>query len=211
MNIGRHTPIVAACLLTAALGFACGDGGESGTEAPDLSAIPSATLPASLPEPQIIGGGAVQPGGGNTYTIRDGDTLATIAERLGITLEALRTANPGIDAGALRVGDTINLPSDAEAPPPATEAPEPEDEPTEAPAPTEAAPVPTNTPSSLGQTYTVQAGDIPVTIAEQFGITVEQLLAANPQLDPRNLQVGDVLIIPVAAEGEEQPEATPPA
>ncbi len=210
MRFGRSTPVIAACLLLAGgIGYACGDGGTTETNAPDLSAVPTATLPASLPEPQIIGGGAVQPGGGNTYTVRDGDTLATIAERLGVTLEALRNANPGIDPGALRVGDPINLPSDAAAPPPATATPEvPEDEPTQSPAPTEA-PAATNTPSSLGQTYTVKSGDIPETIAAQFGITVEALLAANPTMDPRNLQVGQVLIIPVSAEGEQAPEATP--
>ena len=45
----------------------------------------------------------------------------------------------------------------------------------------------------------MQAGDIPVTIAQKFGITVEALLAANPGLDPRNMHVGDVVIIPPPA------------
>ena len=42
----------------------------------------------------------------------------------------------------------------------------------------------------------MKEGDIPVTIAAQFGITVEALLAANPGLDPTGLNIGDVLIIP---------------
>jgi LysM repeat protein len=44
--------------------------------------------------------------------------------------------------------------------------------------------------------YVVQSGDIPLTIAEQFGITVEALLAANPGINPNGLQVGQELIIP---------------
>ncbi len=47
----------------------------------------------------------------------------------------------------------------------------------------------------------VQDGDIPVKIAEKFGITVEELLAANPGIDPTNLHIGDVLIIPPKREG----------
>ena len=74
--------------------------------------------------------------------------------------------------------------------------PPPEETPA-APEPTSTpAPAATNTPASLGQTYVVEAGDIPVSIAAKFGITVEALLAANPDIDPRGLQVGQVLIIP---------------
>jgi LysM repeat protein len=104
---------------------------------------------------------------------------------------------------SLRTGTTIKLPSAASAVP-ATEAPAPvatdtppPAEPTEPPA--TSTPGPTNTPSSLGSTYTVQAGDIPETIAAKFGITVDELLAANPGIDPSNLQVGQVLIIPPTA------------
>jgi LysM repeat protein len=59
--------------------------------------------------------------------------------------------------------------------------------------------VETPTPAALGQTYTVQSGDIPLTIAEQFGISVEELLAANPGLDPTGLVVGQVIVIPPAS------------
>jgi LysM repeat protein len=196
--------VLAACCLIA--GAACG-GGSSGTKAADSSKIPTATLPATLPAPQIISGAAAQPGGQASYTIKDGDTLAGIADKFGISLDDLRAANPGIDPLSLRTGQTIKLPSAASTVP-ATEAPAPVATDTPAPAePTEPSatdtPGPTNTPSSLGSTYTVQSGDIPETIAAKFGITVDELLAANPGIDPNNLQVGQVLIIP--------PTATPAA
>lgn len=44
--------------------------------------------------------------------------------------------------------------------------------------------------------YEVQAGDSLVRIAEQFGISVEALVAANGIVDPQRIQVGDVLVIP---------------
>ncbi|KAK4967523.1 hypothetical protein LTR66_011947 [Elasticomyces elasticus] len=46
----------------------------------------------------------------NTHTIQDGDTFHAIAQRLGISLDALQDANPGINPNALRVGQAISLP-----------------------------------------------------------------------------------------------------
>lgn len=61
-------------------------------------------------------------------------------------------------------------------------------------------------------TYTVQAGDLCVTIADQFGITTEELMAANRTInaDCTNLHEGDVLIIPgqPAATTTAAPNAT---
>jgi LysM repeat protein len=45
------------------------------------------------------------------YTIRAGDTLGQIAEQSRITLDALLAANPTVNPGALRVGDTLQIPA----------------------------------------------------------------------------------------------------
>jgi LysM repeat protein len=45
-------------------------------------------------------------------------------------------------------------------------------------------------------TYTVQSGDTIVAIAKQTGSTVKAIAAANPILDPRQLIIGQVLVIP---------------
>lgn len=203
MAVHRAALTLAACCILAATAAGCIGGGASENGRPDLGNVPTATLPAELPEVRILSGSAVQVTG-STYTVKSGDTLAGIAEQLGVSLEDLRAANPGIDAAALSVGQSIRLPSDTEAPPAAT----PEPAVTEAPAaPTEppptdtpAPPADTPTPSSLGTTYTVAAGDIPETIAAQFGITVQALLAANPGIDPTRLSIGQVLVIPGAAQ-----------
>ncbi len=52
--------------------------------------------------------------------------------------------------------------------------------------------------------YKVAAGDVPVTIAKKFNITVQALMDANPGLEPTKLKVGQTLHIP-------PPAATPPA
>jgi LysM repeat protein len=190
-----------ACLPALALAAACGGGGSSNGGSQARAGV-TATLPATLPSPIVVGNGLVQSAGGSTYTVKSGDTLAGIAARFGVSLEDLRAANPGVDASALSVGQSIKLPAGTSAnatapantpgPAPTDTRPPAEDTPTPEPQPT-------NTPSSLGQTYTVQSGDIPLTIAEKFGITVEELLAANPGLDPRGMHAGDVLVIPPPA------------
>lgn len=222
MRLLRVLPIVACCVLVATAGAACFGGGSSNAKAPDSSKIPTATLPAKLPDPKIVSNSAVQAGGGQTYTIKDGDTLAGIASRLGIALDDLLTANPGINPGTLRAGQSIKLPQNTDTPPAAatatpargsatasarTSTPAPkatEPPPTEAPATPTPPPAPqdtpapgaTPTPASVGQTYTVQDGDFPAKIAEKFGVSLEDLLAANPGINPTNLHIGDVIVIP---------------
>jgi LysM repeat protein len=52
------------------------------------------------------------------------------------------------------------------------------------------------------QTYVIVAGDTLSTIAERFGVTVDQILAANPSIaDPNRIAVGQVINIPVSSIG----------
>lgn len=78
-------------------------------------------------------------------------------------------------------------PSDTAPPPSVTPQPSPT-----APSPTTPATTATLTPA----TYSVVAGDNFITIAALFGLTAEQLLDANPGVDPNLLHPGDVLVIP---------------
>ena len=211
MRIRGGLCVVVCCVSAPALLLAaCGGGSSPGTPASGAAA-PTATLAATLPTPLILGGGVAQSPGGSTYTIKSGDTLAKIAQHLGISLQDLRAANPNINPSTLSVGQTIKLPAGAAAATPAavpaTDTPGPVaiDTPAAPAAPATPTPAPPRTPSSLGQTYTVQAGDIPVNIAKKFGISVEALLAANPGLNPTDMHVGDVIIIPPAPAASPTP------
>lgn len=51
-----------------------------------------------------------------TYTIQSNDTIIGIAKKLDLTPEAILMANPGINASALIIGSSINLPSDQDDP-----------------------------------------------------------------------------------------------
>jgi teichoic acid transport system ATP-binding protein len=43
------------------------------------------------------------------YTVRPGDTLASIAERTGVSVEELQELNPRVDPNSLTVGQKIKL------------------------------------------------------------------------------------------------------
>jgi LysM repeat protein len=108
-----------------------------GEASPAASASAS---PASTPD-----------GGGETYTIKSGDTLSKIAKRHGVSLRAIRAANPKLNTDHIKVGDKLILPAKTETAAPAAPA---SDNPATA-APTAPAPVaptaaPPTTPSGPG-------------------------------------------------------------
>lgn len=48
-----------------------------------------------------------------------------------------------------------------------------------------------------GRTHKVQAGETPVAIARRYNLKLDVLLMANPGLNPKRMQVGQSLVIPV--------------
>jgi LysM repeat protein len=58
---------------------------------------------------------------------------------------------------------------------------------------------PSPSPTQAQQTYVVKAGDNPASIAQQFRIKTEDLMAANNIEDPSKLQIGQTLKIPAAS------------
>ena len=188
----------ALLLVAGAFAIACGSGDDD-DEPAVLGDIPTATPPAVLPDVQIVGQTDL-PVRGTRYTVAEGDTLLDIADRFGTTVEAIIAANDIDNPTALFIGQELIIPGvdpdDTVVAP--TDEPEPtfDIQPTDEPAATDT-PEPEETPAPVeGDIYFVQEGDIPVTIAEQFGITVQELLDANGITDPTSLQIGQELIIP---------------
>jgi LysM repeat protein len=111
-----------------------------------------------------------QPCPGRIYTVEPGDTFYRIARKFGYTLDALLTANPGVNPDTLQTGQTLCLP----------------------PAPGGGA-----FPSPAGSIYIIKAGDTLYSIAQRRGIGLNLLLAANPQItDPDSLRIGEPVCIP---------------
>lgn len=186
--------LVAPVLAVIALAVACG--GDDSTEPTgnqgltDPQTAPS-TTPWATPPPAVFVEGGAAPSGPSgpsegTYTVQEGDTAFDIATTFGITVEALAEANGMTveEITNLSIGQELIIPSEE------PEVPAPEGTPPVATA------TATVTPSAEGEVYIVQEGDYPELIAEQFGITTEELMEANGITDPTSLQVGQELIIP---------------
>jgi len=183
------------CIVTAALLAACGGDGASpnrGSQSlTDPKDVPTTTPWASPPPIVYVEGGPIPSNGGSegSYTVEPNDTAYAIAQKFGITVEELAAANNMTVAqiADLSVGQKLIIPQ---------RAPE-QQQPVTTTTPQTSEPAATSTPvASEEGTYTVQDGDIPVTIAAKLGITVEALLEANDDIDPTNLRIGQVLIIP---------------
>lgn len=119
------------------------------------------------------------------YTIQSGDTLFRIATNRGTTVNAIVSANPGINPNLIQPGQVIQLPdcgTGAAAPAPTTD--------TAGSAPP---------PAGDGTTHTVQRGDTLFAIAQRYGVTVQAIVDANNLSNPNNLSPGQQLIIPPPA------------
>ncbi len=184
MRSRRWLLAASVALLSAAVVIACGGSSDDGGPR-ELAAIPTATLPNPLPEVVIVSGPSPDVEGA-TYTVQAGDSLSAIADQFGTTVDAIVEANGISDPTALEVGQVLTIPG-------ATAQEE------EEVLGSTAEPASTPAPSQEGNVYIVQEGDIPETIAAQFGITPDALMAANGITDPRSLQVGQQLIIPTPA------------
>jgi LysM repeat protein len=121
----------------------------------------------------------------------------------------MRKSSAIVMAGALAVASIAAACGGDDEP---TNAERPEDVTPEVLAENEVAPTPTAVPVVIEPeelTYTVAAGDLLGSIAQRFGLTLDELLAANPQItDPNTIQVGDVVTIP---EAPDEPAAAEPA
>ncbi|MDO4740154.1 MAG: LysM peptidoglycan-binding domain-containing protein [Eubacteriales bacterium] len=115
------------------------------------------------------------PAGANAYVLRQGDTLATIAARYGVTVADIRRINPEL-IGDAKPGDAICVPS-------------------------------LRCPN--GTLYVVHKGDTLTAIAKKFGVTVAQMTAANPFIDPDVIAIGQVLCVPVREEEPDTPAPKP--
>jgi len=121
---------------------------------------PPTVPPSTLPEPQ-------------EYVIVRGDNPSAIAQRYGVTLQALVTVNgwTNVSTQFPFPGQTILIPPGAKNP---VYFPTDQTVTSVADQVTPAAPA-----EDTGGTYVVEAGDFPVRIAEKFDVTLQALAAVN--------------------------------
>jgi membrane-bound lytic murein transglycosylase D len=138
-------------------------------------------IPAGRTEDLVAGLAKVPAGkttaGQSSYRVAPGDTLFSIAQRFGTSLEAIREASR-VKGSEIRPGQDLVIPGLrlAEAPIPRT-------------------PGRIVVSSTLPQSYRVRSGDNPWSIARRFNIPLEDLLAWNNFDTDATLKVGQSLTL----------------
>ena len=105
--------------------------------------------------------------------VREGDTLYALLKRErggAVSLEEVLRSNPGLDPNRLQIGQELLLPRRS----------------------SDRVALPTGR-------YRVQPGDVLGRVALQLGCTLDELLAANPGLEPDRIVVGQELTLPAGA------------
>ncbi len=105
---------LAISLVTLGLVAACG-GGATPTPAPTEPATPAPTdLFVESPEPTVAPSvePTTAPVTGKRHKVKRGETMWAIAQKYGVTLKALKAANPKVDPNAMRVGTVLVIPAD---------------------------------------------------------------------------------------------------
>lgn len=106
------------------------------------------------------------------YTVSEGDTLYSVAEKYDLPVSILMKVNGIDDPHNLQIGTRICIPGT-------------EDQ------------LPCNQETAPHKKHTVVAGDTLYLIAKHYSIRLDSLMNANPDIDPYNMLVGTELIIPL--------------
>lgn len=120
-----------------------------------------------------------------SHTVRRGETLYGISKQYGVTVDNIIALNPGSRDG-VKAGDVLVIA-----------------------APAEESATPAAVPS--GAVHVIAQGETLYRIAADNGVTVEQLLSCNPDVDPFNYSAGTTLNIPAASAAASAPRTSVPA
>lgn len=176
---------------------------------PPMPVTPIATAPAIETKPVIASAKAAT----SNYVVAKGDTLSGIAHKSGTTVTALKQAN-NLSSDTIRVGQKLAIPSPQESGQKVAATPRSKTVHKKKAATSKKASAEAVAAGAGGQ-YVVEKGDSPVTIAKKLGIKTQELVDANPGLDPKKLQIGQKLNVPGAAAaapaGAAVPAATTPS
>lgn len=118
------------------------------------------------------------PASENTYTVQQKDNYYKIGRKFGLSQKELFALNPGLEAKGLQAGDVLVIKGNLPETPASNSAPAIEEKPA-------ATGETTTTRTSSADdfvTYTVQNGDTVFGILNKFGITLNELMALNPNL-----------------------------
>ncbi len=144
---------------------------------PPTSAFPSS--PPRLPAPPLTPAPIASTG--TEHVIASGESFWTIGKKYGVSAKSIEGANPNVIPTRMKIGQKITIP------------PKPIAKPTPAPAVVDD-----------GSTYIVKSGDTLGHIALRHGVRVNELKAANPNVIPTRMKIGQQLKMPTGATASPQ-------
>ncbi len=120
------------------------------------------------------------------HTVQRGHTLGWIGQQYGVSVAALRAANGNLNPRRLQIGQELVIPRSARASGASIARS------------SNARPLTARTNAEGTTVVTVQRGQTLDVIAQRYGVSVAALRAANGNVNPRRLQIGQELLIPRA-------------
>jgi LysM repeat protein len=143
--------------------------GEAVEATPEPAETEEATEAPATQAPAASGDGCPA-----TYTIQAGDTLFSIAQRCGLTVDQLASANGISNPNQLSIGQELTVPTGSGT----------------------ASGGDTGAASGSGSVHVVQPGENLFRIALQYGLTYQELANYNNITDPASISVGQEIQIP---------------
>lgn len=128
------------------------------------------------------------------HTIQAGETLYKLSVRYGVSVERICHANPGLSVKNFRVGQVIAIPPTGKASPEVKAQTSVETPQVQAPQKNEPL------KPKCRDMHKIQRKETVYSISRMYGITEEELLAANPEIKNKKLKRGKFLCIPYAKE-----------
>lgn len=129
------------------------------------------------------------------HTIQAGETLYQLTLKYNVTVQAICTANPGLSASNFRIGQVISIPAQTAIQPAKENLSE------------TAAQTSSEKKTGWRDMHKVERKETIFSISRQYGISEEELIAANPELKKGKLKRGSFLFIPYPASKQPVKEA----
>ncbi len=130
------------------------------------------------------------------HTVETGDRLGSIASKYNVTVDVIIRANPQMNPNLIIAGEQLRIPGAG----------------TNNTVLESAGP---DRPDGVTVPYVIESGDTLGGIANTWTVSLEALIEANPEVDPANLQVNQLLTIPPWGTGiaaaDLRPRVTPVA
>ena len=129
------------------------------------------------------------------HTIESGETLYRLSQRYGVSVQAICKANPGLSVVNFHAGEVIRIPVPTPETQPATPEAQPKDTIT----------LRAEVKPRCREMHKVGRRETVYSISREYGITEEELIAANPELEGKDkIKRGTFLCIPYPKPSQEK-------